>query len=356
MQGQGKNYSFNGQPIYIGIDVHQNTWTVAILTQSGYKERFSQESKASVLYAHLLKHYKGAIYHSVYESGFTGFSTHYALSSYGIRNIIVNASDVPSSQKEKLHKTDNVDALKLAVSLKDGRLCGIYVMTEQEAAFREEVRFRSIIVKENTRWKNRIKSCLYRNGIDYPEEFKSNASHWSGKFIQWLQELSENTLPCLLSYVKSYLLVRLQLVSANKKLKELAKEERYAYPTELLLSIPGIGFITAITFLSEMGNIERFKSEREFASFIGIVPTCHDSGDKTSTSGMTFRTNKHLSSMLIEASWIAVRSDVALSACFGQLCKRMNSNDAIIRIARKLSNRILAVLKTKQKYICGRNN
>jgi Transposase and inactivated derivatives len=356
MRRQGKNYSFDGQVLYIGIDVHLKTWTVVILTQSGYKERFSQESKASVLYAHLQKHYKGAIWNSVYEAGFTGFSTHYALISYGINNIIVNASDVPTNQKEKLHKTDNVDALKLAVSLRDGRLSGIYVMSQQEVAFREKVRYRSVIVKENTRWKNRIKSCLYRHGVDYPEVFKSSGSHWSGKFVQWLQEVSENTLPSLLPYVTSYIQVREQLVSANKKLKELAKEENYAYQIELLLSIPGIGFITAITFLSEMGNIERFKNEREFASFIGIVPTCHDSADKTHSMGMTFRTNKHLSSMLIEASWTAVRADVALSACFGQLCKRMKSNDAIIRIARKLSNRILTVLKTKQKYICGQNN
>ena len=132
MRTQGSNFSFHGQNVYIGIDVHQKHWTVAILTQSGYKERFSQESKASILYSHLSKSYQGGNYYSVYESGFTGFSTHYSLVDCGINNIIVNASDVPTTQKEKLQKTDNVDALKLATSLRDNKLVGIYIMSKEE--------------------------------------------------------------------------------------------------------------------------------------------------------------------------------------------------------------------------------
>jgi Transposase and inactivated derivatives len=356
MRSQGSHFSFDGQNIFIGIDAHLKSWTVAILTESGYKERFSQESKAGVLYSHLKNKYPGGNYHSVYESGFSGFSTHYSLVEYGIKNIIVNASDVPTNQKEKVHKTDNVDAMKLAVSLRDGHLEGIYVMSAEESAFREEVRYRGIIVKENTRWKNRIKSYLYRYSIDYPESFKSPGSHWSGKFVQWLKELSQTVLPGLSYYLESYLSQRERLLKIEKHLRELSREERYSSSIKLLMSVPGIGFITAITFLSEIGNVERFKNEREFASYIGIVPTCHDSGDKKCTGEITFRGNKHLSPMLIEAAWTAIRSDIALSACYLKLCKRMTSNDAIIRIARKLSNRMLMVLKKKEMYICGKNN
>lgn len=305
MPMQGSKFSFVGQSIYIGLDVHKKSWSVSILTQSGYKERFTQASKASVLYAHLLKHYKGGIYYSVYESGFTGFSTHYLLTELGINNIIVNASDVPSSQKEKLQKNDNVDALKLSVSLKNGMLNGIYILTPDELRFREAVRYRQIVVKENTRWKNRIKSYLFRHGIEYPPEFGTRSTHWSGLFIKWLKELSQSTME-LCQYVESYISIRHTLLQANKRLREIAKEEKYAFWIELLMSIPGVGFIIAITFLSEIGNVARFKNERDFASFIGIVPTSHNSGEKSISGGMTFRGNKHLASMLIEASWIAL--------------------------------------------------
>lgn len=356
MRAQGNNFSFDGQNIYIGIDVHLKTWSVSIITESGYREHFSQESKASVLGARLKRRYPGGIYHSVYESGFTGFSTHYSLLKQGIENIIVNASDVPTSQKEKLQKTDKVDAKKLAVSLKNGVLEGIYILSEEEIEFREAVRYRNILVRENTRWKNRIKSLLYRYGVRYPERFENTKSHWSGRFIGWLKELSETSLPVLREYLESYVVERESLATASKRLKLLSRDSRYAPWLELLMSVPGIGFIVGMTLLAEIGSIERFKNESEFASFIGIVPTCHNSGEKESTSGMTFRGNKSMRSMLIEASWTAIRKDPALSACYGKLCKRMEPNDAIIRIARKLSNRILSVLKKKEKYVFGINS
>lgn len=356
MRSQVSNFSFNGQSIYIGLDVHKKSWSVDIMTESGYTERFSQESKAEVLFAHLQKHYKGATYYSVYESGFTGFSTHYSLTNLGINNIIVNAADVPISQKEKLHKSDKVDAKRLASSLKAGKLRGIYILTKDELCFREQVRYRSALVKENTRWKNRIKSCLFRQGIDLSEQFKNNQSHWSGRFIEWLKEIAASSSLCLTNYIDSYIREREALAECDKRLRTLCKEDKYAQMIELLMSIPGIGFLTSIVFLSEMGNIDRFKNEREFACFIGIVPTCHDSGDKKVSGEMTFRTNKYLSSCLIESSWVAIRRDRALAACYGKLCKRMNGNDAIIRIARKLSNRILTVLKKREKYEFGKNN
>lgn len=356
MQAQGSNYSFQGQDVYIGIDVHQKSWSISLITKSGYKEHFSQQASASILYSHLQKRYKGAHYHSVYESGFTGFSTHYSLVSLGIDNIIVNASDVPTTQKERLHKTDKVDAHKLASCLRDGKLTGIYILSKEEICFREEVRYRSVLVKENTRWKNRIKSYLYREGIPYPQRFAHTGSHWSGQFIKWLEELSESFNPGLKNFLSSYLKQRDLLTIANKRLRLLVKEPFYAHKMELLMSIPGVGFYTAITFLSEIGNVDRFKNEREFANFIGIVPTCHDSGDKEKSGSMTFRQNRHLAAVLIEASWSAIRCDITLAACYGQLCRRMENNKAIIRIARKLSNRILTILKTEKRYICGTNH
>ncbi|MDH8702765.1 transposase [Dysgonomonadaceae bacterium PH5-43] len=356
MRAQGNNFSFNGQSIYIGIDVHKKSWSVDIITQSGYREHFTQESKAEVLLSHLQKRYKGGNYYSVYESGFTGFSTHYSLVNLGINNIIVNAADVPISQKEMLHKSDKVDAKRLASSLKAGKLQGIYIFDKEELAFREMVRVRSTLVKENTRCKNRIQSCLFRQGIDLSNEFPTGQSHWSARFIDRLKEIAASSCPSLSYYIDSYLREREALVNHTKDLRNFCKEEKYAQKIDLLMSIPGIGFITSIVFLSEIGNIDRFKNERSFASFIGIVPTCHDSGEKKTNGEMTFRTNKYLSRCLIESSWVAIRTDFALAACYGELCKRMNSNDAIIRIARKLSNRILAVLKKKEKYEFGKNN
>jgi transposase len=103
-------------------------------------------------------------------------------------------------------------------------------------------------------------------------------------------------------------------------------------------------------FMSEIGTINRFENNDKFAGMIGIVPDCHSSGDNDQIGEITPRGNVYLRSALIESSWIAVRIDPALSKAFSDYCKRMEPNKAIIRIARKLSNRIYYVLKNEKKY------
>jgi hypothetical protein len=76
---QRNKISFKGQKIFVGIDVHKTTWEVAVLTESGLLRRHSQESSAKVLFDFLRKHYPDGEYHAVYESGFSGFATYYAL-------------------------------------------------------------------------------------------------------------------------------------------------------------------------------------------------------------------------------------------------------------------------------------
>jgi len=356
---QSKGFSFKGQNIFIGIDVHLKQWSVAIMTESGLIEKFSQVSEAAVLYAHLKKNYPMGDYYSVYESGFCGFSVHYSLQATGIKNIVINAADVPSTQKENVNKTDRVDARKLAKSLRAGLLRPIHIPEREALADRELVRTREAILKDNVRWKVRIKHFVYRQGIKYPEKFANPKTHWSHRFVQWLEEdvslLIGNNKDALLQQLSSYKQVRSQLLEITRKIRTLSKRADLSANMELLTSIPGIGFHTAITFLSEMGNIERFSNEREFASFIGIVPTCHSSGEKENVGSMTFRGNKHLRKKLIESAWIAVHRDTALAACYSKYCKTMDENKAIVRIAHKLSNRILTVLKRKTKYVNATN-
>lgn len=102
---QRNKISFKGQKIYIGIDVHAKTWEVCVLTESGYKERHPQQASAKTLFDFLKKHFPDGEYHAVYESGFSGFSTYYALKEYGINCVVTHAADVPTTQYEEVMKT-----------------------------------------------------------------------------------------------------------------------------------------------------------------------------------------------------------------------------------------------------------
>ena len=92
--------SFKGQKIFIGIDVHMKKWDVAIAPEVGIVKRHTQKASAKELFDFLKKHYPDGDYLAVYESGFSGFSTYYALKDVGIDCIVIHAADVPTTQYE----------------------------------------------------------------------------------------------------------------------------------------------------------------------------------------------------------------------------------------------------------------
>ncbi|SCM55906.1 Transposase for insertion sequence element IS1533 [Petrimonas mucosa] len=113
-RGQSNKLDFKWQNIYVGIDAHLKSWSVAVLSQHSVLKKFRQDPSPESLHKFLTTHYPGADYHSVYEAGFCGFWIHENLTGLGINNIVVNPADVPTMSKEKLRKTDAVDCGKLA--------------------------------------------------------------------------------------------------------------------------------------------------------------------------------------------------------------------------------------------------
>ena len=105
-----------------------------------------------------------------------------------------------------------------------------------------------------------------------------------------------------------------------------------------------------MSLLTEVDDINRFQNQREFASFLGLIPSCHSSGETICNMEKTFRGNKQLGPLIIESAWVAIRYDKALAIAYSEYCRQMKGQEAIIRIARKLSNRILSVLKSGKKY------
>jgi len=355
---QSNIFNFKGQELFIGIDVHLKTWNVSILTSSGFLDRYSQPASATKFMEHLEKHYPQANYNVVYESGFSGFSIYYTLQELGINCKVVHAADVPTSQWENLMKSDPVDSFKLAKALKAGLITGIYVPDKNTLDARGLVRSRKAIVKSLSAYKSRIKHLLYNHGIEYPQEFATKGTHWTKRFITWLENdvtlLSETreSLNVLVDMVKVY---RIELLKVTRKLRELSRSDFYKRKYELLISVPGIAMLSAMTLLTEIDDINRFKNQRQFASYLGLIPTCHNSGEKESNGVKTFRGNKHIGPMIVESAWSAIRYDRAMAACYGNYCQKMKPNQAIIRIARKLSNRIMAVLKTDTIYCHDKN-
>ena len=353
MQTQRKELNFDGQSVFVGLDVHLKSWTVSIFTEKLHHKTFSQPPKAEILSEYLKFNFPNASYFSTYEAGFCGFWAHFKLEELGIQNIVVNPVDVPTTQKDQKRKSDPIDSNKLGRSLRNNELKGIYIPQPETLEDRTIIRVRFTIVKDLVRQKQRIKSLLYLYGIEYPVEFQNVNTHWSKRFINWLKtvQLQYTTgTDALNLMIKEAEQLRLILLEATRKVRTLSKTERYAKNIELITSVPGIGLITGMMLLAEIEDIKRFDDSDKLAGLIGIVPDCHSSGLTEKKREMTSRGQYFMRKGLIECSWVAASKDPALSLAYYNYCKRMEPNKAITRIARKLINRIFSVLKNERKY------
>ena len=131
------------------------------------------------------------------------------------------------------------------------------------------------------------------------------------------------------------------------------RSERYATNIALLTGIPGVGPLTSLYFLLEIGDVNRFAGFDQLNNFVGFYPGSSSSGEKQQDTGISKRRHKMLRSMLVEASWVAVRRDPAMYETYKELLKRMKGNAAIVRIARKLLRRMRNVLISRQPYEIG---
>lgn len=348
------NKLFDGQSFYIGIDCHKKSWNVTILGEHYEHKTYSQNPDPQLLSNYLHRNFPGGTFHSVYEAGFNGFTTCRALHEEGINCIITNPADIPTSQKERENKNDKVDSRKLARTLRGNGLFAIHIPDEQLEADRALVRQRYNLSRDVSRIKQQIKSKLFQFGIDIPGQFTLNQSkHWSKAYINWLKELDidqPSLKQALDNFIEIGLILKEKLQKVSKQILELAQTDRYKRNFELLQTIPGIGQISAMYLLVQLGDISRFKRLDQLCNYIGLVPRTNSSGENIRASKMVKRGNKKLKILMIEVSWVAIRKDPALMLIFNELSKRMHKNKAIIRIARRMLARIRFVLLHQQEY------
>ena len=349
---ENNHLDFTGQKFFVGIDNHNKSWTVTIRNSQMHLKTFSMNPSPDELSSYMHRHYPGGSYYSVYEAGYNGFWIHRQLEALGLKNIVVHPADVPTTHKEKTTKTDKVDSGKLSRELEKSNLKGIYIPDEFHQQLRSLCRLRYHQVQNCTRVKNRIKGHLRTYGITIPPH--RDLTHWSGNFIKWLESVRFSYEPAndyLRLCIEELQQHRERLSETTRLLRKYCKTDPIDQKIRYLCSVSGIGFVVAVTFYSEIIDINRFPTLDHLASYVGLVPYLNSSGERDSDGEITNRRNRYLRSLITEAAWVAVREDPALLLSFSKLTLRMKKQDAIIRIARKLLNRIRYVWKNQKPYV-----
>src|SRR5277367_3952376 len=180
-----KTDDFDGQIFYLGLDVHKKSWAVTIRSLGIEVSHFTQPPGAEALNSYLQREFPGGRYYSAYEAGFCGTGIHEQLCQLGIKNILVHAADIPSTDKQKKNKTDLHDSRAIASHLERGNLQGIHILTQEQQELRSLFRLRESKVNDVTRSNNRLKSFLMYYSIKLPETVSKN-EFLSNKALAWL--------------------------------------------------------------------------------------------------------------------------------------------------------------------------
>lgn len=344
--------NYKNVDIYSGIDVHKRSWEIkSISDHVSLKRTHMADPSVDKLKKYLETNFPNANHKCVYEAGFSGYWLQEELTKLGIETIIVHPGDVPTTDKEKRSKSDRIDCNKLAISMRSGQLKGIFVPPKEQQHARSIVRQRYQHASDERRIKNRIKSHLSFYGIQLGEQDLNE--YWSKKFINLLEnqatELNDKVLLLLLEKLTSE---RHFVLQSTRLLRALSQEEKYEGPLRLLRSIPGVGLLTAMVYLTEIGtDLGRFKKDDNYISYIGFVPSMKASGEKSYTGSMSKRGNKRLRTALVVSAWMSIRSSGVLLAEYQRHKERgLHSNKAIIKIARKLALIMKAVLRDGKLY------
>jgi transposase len=180
--------------------------------------------------------------------------------------------------------------------------------------------------------------------------------NWSKKFINELHSIKLKTVSgqiAINTYLKELDFLILQRKQLDKAIVELSKTKQFRDNVSLLLKVPSIGITTAMTLLSEIGDIGRLSTLDQLCCYFGLIPNTHSSGENERVGRNTRRGNKFLKHVIIECAWMAIRKDTGLYVYYRKQIARMEPNKAIIKVAKKLLNRIKLVLTEQIDYQVG---
>jgi transposase len=338
--------------LFIGIDIHKRSWKVHCSTDLFCGKSFSMPPNAEALQKYVSKHFPGHEVSVAYEAGCCGYHAHRCFESYGWCSLVVNPADIHRKGKERHTKTDRIDAQLIARELKDGRLECITVPDIEREELRSLFRRRNDLVKDFRRIKSYIKMQLLYFGIKEPEEFDND--HWSHKYRKWLDVIVfkyPTAKATLESRMRFFRFVDQELRDVSTQLRRYCKVH-HKKDYMLLRSIPGIGGIVACGILCELGDLRRFNNIKHLSGYVGLAPGVYQSGATHKTMGMTMRAHRLIRSYFVEAAWQAIRADPVMQAYYRKHLGK-NTKSIIIKVARKLLSRTLAVIKTETPYTIG---
>jgi transposase len=330
--------------IYVGLDVHLNS-IAAVWGKAKDKPRSMTVTPTEEGFKELTAAVGTKEVWGVYEASSCGLEAYDAFRALGWKMSIVAPTHIAKSAHSKKAKTDLRDAKHLwEVLMSHGELgtalAEIWIPSRDLQEEREITRRRLKLSESGCRVKNGILSLLRMHKIKRPEGMKTA---WTRKHLAWLRGLAKDEAVgtsvrmVLESYVRELEFLEAEIETLQKAVESLAQEPKYRSAVEKMTEMPGVGILTAMTFLVELGDLRRFNNRRQVGSYLGLVPASYESGEAKDRKGHITRLGPpRVRKVLNQAAWHLVRLDPLWRKRYEGIAARGGAKTAIVAVMRKL--------------------
>ena len=355
--------------IMVGCDLHDKSMLLRIAVDRGpaVTRTWGTDAKArQAMVADLRRRAAepgaGRIVFAYEACGF-GFGLHDELRAAGIECFVLAPSKMERSAVQRKRKTDEKDAQRILELLRGHVLAGndlpsVWVPDVQTRDDREVVRQRLAVSEDAAAVQVRIRWLLKRNGVE-----RTGGEGWTQEHWEWLEELAQKGLPSGAGATLRSLLRQLDWLwsereRVDQEVAGLSQTGRYAPVVKALCRRKGVGLLTAMVYLTEMGDPGRFENRRQVGAFLGLVPGAHESGADDDHKGhITHQGPSRVRKVLCQAVWSRVRTEPSERVAYDRIVRRNPQHKKIAVVARM---RVLAVvlwheaLRAKQAAEAGK--
>lgn len=288
--------------LWVALDVHKFSIVAAVLPPAGGHPEVSRIETTEKAIRRFIQSLGGPAGLAVcYEAGPGGFAPWRLLTGVGVACDVIAPSLVPVRAGDRV-KTDRRDAKKLVTLFRAGLLRFVQPPTPQTEGLRDLLRCRDDIRCARTAARHRVAKQLLRHG----RVFRGGKKLWTLVHRAWVNQ--QRLDDPLAHEALSQMLICLdgldrQLVALDAQLERIAEREPWGSQVQKLSAFRGIGTLTALGLIAEIGDFARFSHPRELASWLGITPSEYSSGDQQHRGHITKSGNRHARRLLTEAAW-----------------------------------------------------
>ena len=333
-------------PHYVGLDVSQKTTSICVVDGTGrHLWRGSCRSEPEGIFGALAQH-AGTNSRIGIETGpMTPWLVH-ALRERGLEVVCLDARHARAVLKMQLNKTDANDAEGLAQIMRTGWHRAVHVKSLEAHRTRSLLGARQQLVGMATQISNHIRGVLKVFGILPGEVRGMRFDHRVEACLAVRPDLAPMVEPMLTVWQQ----LRAQIAVFDRSIRAVAKSSPAC---RLLMSVPGIGPITGLSYVSTVEDPSRFRNSRAVGAHLGLTPRQYQSGE-IDRSGRISRCGDRLArTMLYEAATVIqtrVRRPCALKDWAQSIAARSGAGKARVALARKLSVILHAIWRSGEPF------